>query len=301
MLGFPNQEAVLAVDHTSDWYVDPQDQIRWRSAMDLGGAVRDFPVQMRRYGGGEIWVNDSAHVVRDESGQVLYYEGRLEDITERKRYEEQIQQQKEYFEALFINNPVAVVTADTDGCVVSWNPMAEELFGYTQEEAVGEDLDNLVAKHDSVRGEALGYTNQVLSLDRVQVTTRRTKKDGSLVEVELLALPIIVSDEILGFIAIYYDLSERIRFEQQILQQKEYFEALFVNSPVAVLTVDLEAMIISWNPMAEQLFGYSQSEAVGKHLDDVVANHPEVREEALDYTNQLMTVGRFQVYGKTDS
>ena len=298
MLGFPNQEAVLSLDHTSDWYVDPQDQIRWRSAMDLGGAVRDFPVQMRRYGGGVIWVNDSAHVVRDESGKVLYYEGRLEDITERKRYEEQIQQQKEYFEALFVNNPVAVVTADTDGCVVSWNPMAEELFGYTQEEAVGVDLDNLVAKHDTVRGEAQGYTNQVLSLDRVQVTTRRTRKDGSLVDVELLALPIIVSDEILGFIAIYYDLSERIRFEQQILQQKEYFEALFVNSPVAVLTVDLEAKIVSWNPMAEQLFGYSQSEAMAKQLDDVVANHPEVRDEALDYTNQLMTAGRFQATTK---
>ena len=84
-------------------------------------------------------------------------------------------------------------------------------------------MDILVAKHDSVRGEALGYTHQVLSLDRVQVTTRRTRKDGSLVDVELLALPIIVSEEILGFIAIYYDLSERIRFEQQILQQKEYF------------------------------------------------------------------------------
>ncbi|MCJ7536055.1 MAG: PAS domain S-box protein [Anaerolineales bacterium] len=298
MLGFPNREAVLALDHTSDWYVDPEDQFRWRSAMELGGAVRDFPIQMRRYDGGVIWVNDSAHVVRDDTGQVLYFEGRLEDITDRRRFEEQIQQQKEYFEALFVNNPVAVVTADIDGVVVSWNPMAEQLFGYSQDEAVGEFLDNLVAKHDSVRKEALGYTNQVLGLDRVQVATRRTKKDGSLVDVDLLALPIIVSDEILGFIAIYYDLTERIRFEQQILQQKEYFEALFVNSPVAVLTVDLEAKIISWNPMAEQLFGYSQQEAIGEHLDDIVADHPEIRTEALDYTQQLMTAGRFQATTK---
>ena len=298
MLGFPNREAVLTLDQTSDWYVDPKDQIHWRSAMELGGAVKDFPVQMRRQDGGVIWVNDSAHVVRDESGEVLYYEGRLEDITERKQFEEQLQHQKEYFESLFVNNPVAVVTADTEGVVVSWNPMAEDLFGYSQEEAVGEDLDSLVAKHESIQEEALGYTHQVLSLDRVQVTTRRTKKDGSLVDVELLALPIIVADEILGFIAIYYDLSERVRFEQEIRQQKEYFEALFINSPVAVLTVDLEANIISWNPMAEQLFGYAQSEVVGKHLDEIVANHPEVRQEALKYTHQLMTVGRFQATTK---
>jgi PAS domain S-box-containing protein len=242
MLGFPNQEAVLALDHTSDWYVDPEDQIRWRSAMDLGGAVKDFPVQMRRFGGGEIWVNDSAHVVRDESGEVLYYEGRLEDITERKNFEEQIRQQKEYFEALFINNPVAVVTADTDGIVVSWNPMAEELFGYSQEEAVGEGLDDLVAKHDSVQDEALGYTNQVLGLDRVQVTTQRTKKDGVLVDVELLALPIIVSNEILGFIAIYYDLTELKKAQRQA-ESANQAKSLFLANMSHELRTPLNAIL----------------------------------------------------------
>ncbi len=298
MLGFPSREAVLAVDQTSKWYIDPEDQLRWRSAMEDEGEIRDFSVQLRRYDGGVIWVNDSANVVRDSDGQALYYEGSLEDITERKRFEEQLQRQKEYFEALFVNNPVAVVTADLNGVVVSWNPMAEKLFGYSQEKAVGALLDDLVANDDSIRSEAFGYTNQVLELDRVQVTTKRTREDGSLVDVELLALPIIASGEILGFIAIYYDLTERIRFEQQILQQKEYFEALFVNNPVAVLTVDLEANIISWNPMAEKLFGYTQEEAIGQRLDAIVANNPEISEEALDFTDQLMTVGRFQATAK---
>ncbi|MBE9474849.1 MAG: PAS domain S-box protein [Chloroflexi bacterium] len=298
MFGFPSREAVLAVDQTSKWYINPEDQLRWRSAMEEEGIIRDFPVQLRRYDGGVIWVNDSARVVRDSDGQVLYYEGSLEDITERKRFEEQIQRQKEYFEALFFNNPVAVVTADLNGVVVSWNPMAEKLFGYSKEKAIGALLDDLVADDDSVRTEALGYTNHVLELDRVQVTTKRTREDGSLVDVELLALPIIASGEILGFIAIYYDLTERIRFEQQILQQKEYFEALFVNNPVAVLTIDLEANIISWNPMAEKLFGYTQEEAIGQHLDDIVANNPEIREEALDFTDQLMTVDRLQATAK---
>ncbi|GAH69816.1 unnamed protein product, partial [marine sediment metagenome] len=109
---------------------------------------------------------------------------------------------------LFVNNPVAVVTADLAGVVVSWNPMAESLFGYSSQEAVGAPLDDLVAKDESIQAEALGYTKQALEHDRVQVTTKRTRKDGTFVDVELLALPIIVGGESLGFIAIYYDLTE---------------------------------------------------------------------------------------------
>ncbi len=76
-------------------------------------------------------MSDTARAVKDDEGRVLRYEGSLEDITARKMFEEEIRRQKEYFEALFVNDPVAVVTADLDGKVVSWNPMAEKLFQYT--------------------------------------------------------------------------------------------------------------------------------------------------------------------------
>ena len=226
------------------------------------------------------------------------YDQAQREIAERRKFEEEIRRQKEYFEALFVNNPVAVVTADLDGVVVSWNPMAEKLFGYTQEEVIGNDLDDFVANDDSIRAEAVGYTHQVINVGRVQVATRRTRKDGSLVDVELLALPVILAGEKVGFIAIYHDVTERKRFEEEIRRQKEYFEALFVNSPVAVMTTDLDANVVSWNPMADKLFGYTQEEAIGRNADDLVANDPRVREEALDYTKQVATMGRVQAATK---
>jgi PAS domain S-box-containing protein len=299
MLGYLSREDLLAVN-TADVYVDPEEQVRWRALMEREGVVRDFEIRLRWHDGTVIWVNDTARAVRDEQGQVLYYEGSLEDITERKRFEEEIRRQKDYYEALFVNNPVAVLTADLDANVVSWNPAAEKLFGYTQEEAIGQNADDLVANDESIRAEAAGYTHQVLNLglERLRVTTKRTCKDGSLVDVEVLGLPIIVAGEKVGFIAIYHDITERKRFEEEIRRQKDYFEALFVNSPVAVLTVDLDANVVSWNPAAEKLFGYTQEEAVGRHLDDLVANDPRVREEALNYTNQLFAMDRVQATAK---
>ncbi|UCD99141.1 MAG: PAS domain S-box protein [Chloroflexota bacterium] len=210
------------------------------------------------------------------------------DISERLRYEEEIRYQKEYYEALVTNNPVAVVTADLDGKIVSWNPMAEKLFGYTSKEVIGRHIDDVVANDESLLEEALTYTKQVLDQKRVQVTTKRIRKDGSFVDVELLSLPVMVEGKNVGFIAIYHDMSERKHYEEQIRYQKEYYKALFINNPVAVVSADLENNILSWNPMAEKLFGYTQDEVVGKNLDDIVATDDSLRNEALSYTLQVI-------------
>jgi PAS domain S-box-containing protein len=208
------------------------------------------------------------------------------DISERIRYEQELRYQKEYYEALLINNPVAVVTADLDGNIVSWNPMAEKMFGYTQGEVIGKNLDDIVASDESLHAEAVANTSQVIHEEkRVQTSTRRTRKDGSLVDVELLGLPVVVAGEKVGFIALYHDISERLRYEEEIHYQKEYYEALFVNNPVAVVSVDMDVNIVSWNPMAEKLFGYTQEEVIGKNLDDIVAQDEALHAEAVVYTS----------------
>ncbi|KPK92257.1 MAG: hypothetical protein AMJ88_11370 [Anaerolineae bacterium SM23_ 63] len=209
------------------------------------------------------------------------------DISERMEFEEELQRQKDYFEALFVNSPVAVVTADMETNIVSWNPSAEKLFGYTQDEVVGRNLVSVVAKDDSLRAEAAGHTDQIFNLGHVEATTKRNRKDGSLVDVELLSLPVMVAGEMVGYIAIYHDISERVKFEEELQRQRDYFEALFVNSPVAVVTTDMDINIVSWNPSAETLFGYTQDEVIGRNLDSIVADHDSIREEAIGYSEQV--------------
>jgi PAS domain S-box-containing protein len=141
------------------------------------------------------------------------------EIQSRIEIQYEITRQKEYFEALLVNNPVAVVTADLEGSIISWNPSAEKLFGYTMAEAVGEYLDELVAKDPALLEEAKRYTKEVIEKGHVQTSTVRTRKDGSFVEVELLALPVVVTGDILGFIVIYHDLTEIKSIEKQLRKQ----------------------------------------------------------------------------------
>jgi PAS domain S-box-containing protein len=91
MLGYPDREALLKIP-VPDLYQNPEDREQWRALVECDGIVRDFEKQLKRHDGRVIWSKDTSRVVRGSDGQVLYYEGSLEDITERKKLEDQIRQ-----------------------------------------------------------------------------------------------------------------------------------------------------------------------------------------------------------------
>jgi PAS domain S-box-containing protein len=116
------------------------------------------------------------------------------------------QQQKQYFETLVQNSPVAIVTLDRHHNVVSCNPTFETLFGYDQAEAVGQQLDALITT-EATRSEAIQYTEE--ALDRpVHGFGRRHRKDGSPVDVEILAVPVILEGEPMALMGLYHDVTE---------------------------------------------------------------------------------------------
>ena len=154
--------------------------------------------------------------VYDESHQVL-----LETIAsqaaiaiENARLFEEVQREKQYSESLVVNSPAAIVVVDTDHNVTSWNPAAEKLFGYSQAEALGRRTDDLVAT-EAIRAQALAYTRQAARGEVVRAITQRSRRDGTMVDVELLAVPLIVEDEQVGTLAIYHDITELQRARQE--------------------------------------------------------------------------------------
>ena len=120
------------------------------------------------------------------------------------------QRQKQYFEDLVSNSPVAIVVLDRDHHIVSSNPAFETLFGWPQREAVGRDLDELIST-ETTRAEAVGYTQHVLDQGPVHAMGRRCRKDGSLVDVEVLGVPVVVDGELVGLMGLYHDISELLQ------------------------------------------------------------------------------------------
>jgi PAS domain S-box-containing protein len=126
----------------------------------------------------------------------------------------EIGRQKQYFESLVEVSPVAVVVIDAGEQVTGWNPAATELFGYSPEEAMGLSIDDLVLREE-LRGEGRDVTREALESGRAQRITRRWRKDGTPVEVQMMLVPLRVDGEHVGFYAIYHDITELQQARQE--------------------------------------------------------------------------------------
>jgi len=149
------------------------------------------------------------------------FEQSQREIERRVEADKQLRHSREYYKALFMNNPEAVVVTDVEGNITSWNPAAETLFGYSFADVDGRNLDLFLAADEILYMEATRNTERVISEGRVHETVQRTRKDGSLVDVEVLSLPIYVQEELAGIIAIYHDLTEIKKAERTLLEQNQ--------------------------------------------------------------------------------
>ena len=129
------------------------------------------------------------------------------DITARVEAAAELDRQKQYFESLVEISPVAIVVMDADERVTGWNPAAAELFGYSPEEAIGRLIDDLVVGGDLLE-EGRDVTREALEAGRAHRITRRWRKDGTLVDVQMMFVPLRVDGEHVGFYAIYHDIGE---------------------------------------------------------------------------------------------
>lgn len=164
--------------------------------------------------GRTVWVRDDAWIVKDEHGTPTYVQGFMIDVTDQALAHAEVRRQKQYFESLVEISPVAIVVMDADERVTGWNPAAKQLFGYSPEEALGRPIDELVLQED-LRGEGWEVTREALETGSAHRITRRRRKDGTLVDVQMMLVPLTVDGAHVGFYAIYHDITELQRARQE--------------------------------------------------------------------------------------
>ncbi len=288
MLGYPNKDVLLA-ETAGRLYARPEHRERWLSELEETGTVRGFESAWRRRDGSTIWVEEDTHAVRDGDGAIQYYEGSAKDITRRREAESRLTEEKARFEQLFAASPEAVVLCANDATVLRVNDEFTKLFGYTEAETIGRDIDELVAEGlNGLHEHACGVTDSVAGGETTFVETKRRRKNGELVDVSILGRSIVADGEQIALYAIYRDISARVKMETRLAEEKARFEQLFAASPEAIVICANDGTIVRANAEFTRLFGWARDEAIGRNIDELVAPETNgLHDEAKGITRQI--------------
>jgi sigma-B regulation protein RsbU (phosphoserine phosphatase) len=268
MMGYSSKEELLEKD-VNQIYQNPKDRLKFSQKISRNGTVNHEEIHLKKKDGTPIIVSVTAIAVRDKTGKSLHFDGIVEDVTERKKAEEELIVQKTYLERLFNSAPEAIVLHGNNDLIIDVNSEFTKMFGYTRKEAVGIPINELVAS-DEFQNEAALISKKVIRGEKIDIETKRKRKDGTLIDVSILGAPIILDGKQIGDYAIYRDITERKRAEEELVLQKTYLERLFNSAPEAIVWHDNNDLVVNVNDEFTRMFGYTREEALGNPINDLV-------------------------------
>jgi two-component system sensor histidine kinase/response regulator len=197
----------------------------------------------------------------------------------RAELEQRVAERTAYLNALVETSPLGIVTTDPQGRVQICNTAFERLFQCVRKEVTGADLNSLVTPPE-LKEEAAEFARRRKAGENIQAATQRRRSDGTLLDVELYAVPMHVGGEDAGTLVIYHDISDRKRAEEALRETNQKLTAIIDGSSLAIAILDLDTNVQIWNPAAERIFGWSAAEVVGRPL-------PVVPEDAQEFFRKL--------------
>jgi diguanylate cyclase (GGDEF)-like protein/PAS domain S-box-containing protein len=244
------------------------------------GFVKNEELQLKRKDGSPFFGSVSAVAITDKAGEVLYYDGIIEDITDRRRMQEALQEQKERAQQYLDMAGVMLLVIGADQRVQLINKRGCDLLGYSEEEIVGKNwFDNFVPEEQ--RNSIRGLFEKLMRREKEPETFYENfvlTRDGD--KRMVLWHNTLLTDESgtpTGTLSSGEDITERIEAEKALRESEEKFRLSFENARDAILWADaMTGAIINCNKSAEVLFQRNRDELIGMHQ---TAIHPPDKAE----------------------
>jgi len=225
MIGYDSPEELMKgiTDLSTQGYVNPEDRIRFKKTLEEQGTIKSFETQHYRKGGSTIRIIINARIVKDASGNVLYHEGTIEDITQQKHTEKALRESEERFKQVAVNANEVIWEVDADGIYRYCSSAVERILGYSADELVGQkhfyDLFAPDVREELKETAFATFQREEPFLDFINPNVH---KNGSIVILETTGTPLLDKEgNLLGYRGANTDITSRKLAEESLKQTLE--------------------------------------------------------------------------------
>ncbi|MCE7030913.1 PAS domain-containing sensor histidine kinase [Jiella avicenniae] len=197
--------------------------------------------------------------------------------------------------AVVVSADVAVVGLSPEGVVTHWSPGAEEIYGHSADEALGQPLGTLMPADRQADVDFL--LERIARGERVERhETRRLRRDGTVVEVSLTLAPIHDHvGRLLGASKIVRDITPAKLALTELSEREARLQSVLDTVPDAMVVIDVDGVMQSFSATAERLFGYTAEEAIGRNVSLLMPS--PYREQHDRYLSRYLKTGERRIIG----
>ncbi|MCF7804275.1 MAG: PAS domain S-box protein [Candidatus Marinimicrobia bacterium] len=280
ILGFDSQEELLKTE-VLKVYANPEDRKKWQEKLAKDGLVDRHEVEIRRKDGSTGWVQHSARTVTDDAGNVMQYEGAVEEITLRKQAERQLRKSEEQLRRAQQVAHIGSWYIDLPSNVLEWTGETYRIFGVPIDTPMNYDL----------------FLDRIHPEDRAMVDQAwQTALDGGGYSVEhritvngeqrwvIEKAEIIFNDhgEPVKGIGTVHDITERKQYELALQKNEERFRAMIQNASDLITVINPEGIIQYDSPSIQRILGYKPHDRLGTSaFEYIYPDEAEIVENAL--------------------
>jgi len=255
MFGYETVDEFLQTS-VADLYWNPADRQVFSEKLIAQGHLISEELQLKKFNSTPIWGAVTVNVVRDKSGEIKYFDGLIEDISDRKQAEAALRESEERFRSVMEGAPDPIVAYNTKGETTYLNPAFTQVFGWTLDELRARKIDYVPKECSPETQMMIEKINRGESIHGVE--TRRFTKFGEVLDISISAAVLHDSHgNPTGHITTLRDISERKQVDKTLRKEREKFRILVEESPLGVSLIAKNDRYEYLNPRFIEIFGYT--------------------------------------------
>jgi len=299
--GFESPEELMRnrTNLSKEAYVDPNERANFLRMMEENGFVKGYEYEVKHKDGHIIWLYEDARAIKDEHGNILYFEGFVVDVTERKMTHDTLLKSEEKYRALVDNAFEGIVIINLEGKILFANQSIIKSFEYnTSDEIIGQNIFSHIAP-EYVEQTIEDFTKVVQGIEGEVSESCGITAKGKRIWMESVGKIIDYEGTKADLISVR-DITAKKQTEIALRESEEKYRNIFENVQDVFYQTNLEGIVLEISPSIKHFSEFVRSEILGQPVQSLYYN-PDDRLMLLETISQTKELRDYELKFKTKS